>query len=663
MSLQVWLPLNGNLENKGLSNIAITNNGATIDDNGKIGKCYSFGNNKTIKTTIDIPASPISASCWIYLNSFHGSYNYIISLNDTGGYSDQCLALTLESATKLVFAIGGNSGCIYNSPTSFVGKWTHLAITHDGSIIRGYVNGVEVVSKTSSSSKTRNNLTIGCRNGSTAYYTDCKINDVRIYDHCLSTKEVKEISKTIVLHYPFNEETILMSRYSNITWNQNAEGSFEQPFSNYWNKARCTTSISNSVITCTTTSTAAAGICPKITPVSGHKYIYMLDWNAPNGITIQVNPPGRMNVSGDGTWHHYEKLFKYPTTSSNLYITIAAPVGTMYMLKNIMLFDLTVMFGAENEPTLEEFKMMFPNDYYPYDSGTTKNLASPIYDLSGCDNNAIVNGIAELSNDTAKYDKSTVLNASCSISTPYVPNINNDSVSFGGWFKFNRNDITNAMPSHMFDDIHTTAGGNLIGNNNYSGIGIMWQSNNIRYDGQLTYISIYGSIITNDAGLIMTSSFAMPFDEWVHIFLVYNKQNNTLSLYKNGFLLYSPSLPAFSDAVNNNIVINLNHIAIGDGPAMRIPMQISDIRSYANALSNEDVLQICTVSASIDRQAAMYSLQYIENDNTSIKIKKTGVTNAFEIVEKNNDDRLGDDISNASFSKQGVIKSKRFYEN
>jgi hypothetical protein len=42
MALQVWLPLNGDLHNQGLSNVTVTNNGATVDNNGKIGKCYSF---------------------------------------------------------------------------------------------------------------------------------------------------------------------------------------------------------------------------------------------------------------------------------------------------------------------------------------------------------------------------------------------------------------------------------------------------------------------------------------------------------------------------------------------------------------------------------------------------------------------------------------------
>ena len=42
MSLQVWLPLNGDLRNNGLADISVTNNGATINNAGKIGKCYSF---------------------------------------------------------------------------------------------------------------------------------------------------------------------------------------------------------------------------------------------------------------------------------------------------------------------------------------------------------------------------------------------------------------------------------------------------------------------------------------------------------------------------------------------------------------------------------------------------------------------------------------------
>ena len=42
MSLQIWLPLTDDLHNQGLSEINVINNGATLDNNGKIGKCYSL---------------------------------------------------------------------------------------------------------------------------------------------------------------------------------------------------------------------------------------------------------------------------------------------------------------------------------------------------------------------------------------------------------------------------------------------------------------------------------------------------------------------------------------------------------------------------------------------------------------------------------------------
>ena len=39
------------------------------------------------------------------------------------------------------------------------------------------------------------------------------------------------------------------------------------------------------------------------------------------------------------------------------------------------LFDLTLMFGDGNEPTtVEEFRAMFPLDYYDYDAGSLKNV-------------------------------------------------------------------------------------------------------------------------------------------------------------------------------------------------------------------------------------------------------------------------------------------------
>ena len=35
-----------------------------------------------------------------------------------------------------------------------------------------------------------------------------------------------------------------------------------------------------------------------------------------------------------------------------------------YSLRRVMVFDLTLMFGTGNEPTIEEFNRMFPDVYY-----------------------------------------------------------------------------------------------------------------------------------------------------------------------------------------------------------------------------------------------------------------------------------------------------------
>lgn len=49
--------------------------------------------------------------------------------------------------------------------------------------------------------------------------------------------------------------------------------------------------------------------------------------------------------------------------------------GDKFMFKNIMAIDLTQMFGAGNEPsTPEEFKALFPEDYYEYNEGTLMSM-------------------------------------------------------------------------------------------------------------------------------------------------------------------------------------------------------------------------------------------------------------------------------------------------
>ena len=67
-----------------------------------------------------------------------------------------------------------------------------------------YVNGTQVGTSTGTCTSTNWAYdTIIARPSSTRYY-----NDIRIYNHALSVKEVKEISKGLILHYNFEDEYI-----------------------------------------------------------------------------------------------------------------------------------------------------------------------------------------------------------------------------------------------------------------------------------------------------------------------------------------------------------------------------------------------------------------------------------------------------------------------
>ena len=63
---------------------------------------------------------------------------------------------------------------------------------------------------------------------------------------------------------------------------------------------------------------------------------------------------------------------------------------------NTQLFDLTVMFGAGNEPTLDEFKAMFPANYYAPSANTMMNAGVTAIDDSVVETITIPSAIKSL---------------------------------------------------------------------------------------------------------------------------------------------------------------------------------------------------------------------------------------------------------------------------
>ena len=233
MSLQVWLPLTRDINSQGLCNVPTTSiNSASIATGGKLGNCLSLlsdGQAVSLNSYMDVCSTytRYSMSAWIYMSSTATNHSSsILSSGDWNSGSGQlCFGLYSYSSDGYYKILVPNksswsSGISLSSPIK-LNMWYNICIIYDGNNTRGYVNGEYVGSYAgggitpSSNSK---NLYIGCATYYPGFTLKGSINDVRIYDHCLSAKEVNEISKGLNLHYklsdPYVESTTNYSSQS-----------------------------------------------------------------------------------------------------------------------------------------------------------------------------------------------------------------------------------------------------------------------------------------------------------------------------------------------------------------------------------------------------------------------------------------------------------------
>ena len=397
MALQVWLPLNGDLHNQGLTNINIINNGATIDNNGKIGKCYSFnGSNNYLYSNYKFYNNKYSVCAWVYTTSSSVTQTICCDRTAVGsGFS------TFLIGGKLRIDCGGNNlqwTTGYTYPTN---TWFHLAITYNGTNVSYYINGEykETKAQTISSSYWGNITSIGASqaNGSGyGNYLNGKLNDIRIYNHCLSSKEVEEIAKGLVLHYKLNNETdssnwLLPNSIKTIT------RSSGNTFVDY--------EYLPELISCSDTT-------------------YKVEFDAKGSVASMGLDLYFRNSSGSAyavtekqtlttNWKHYS-------------LTISGSPSTLEI------FRARCYKGTAGDIiSIRNLKLL---------SNNTPYLPSQIYDSSGYNNNGIITGTVTL-DDSPKYTNSTYMNNTSSANKIQSINtiLNSDNkVSVSFWTKFDK---------------------------------------------------------------------------------------------------------------------------------------------------------------------------------------------------------------------------------
>lgn len=195
MALQVWLPLNGDLTQQGLSNITVTNNGATVDNNGKIGKCYNLTNGPITISNLQ-QSKAISIAFWFKRTVNTGTRQFMFT-----AWNGVTCELTTSGAPT--FAVYKSSyPTITGANITDTTTWYHYCGTFsetDG--MKLYING-KLIASDNNKNPIQWNTTSG-QIGKYASYASMSalMNDFRIYDHALSAKEVKELAKGLVLHY------------------------------------------------------------------------------------------------------------------------------------------------------------------------------------------------------------------------------------------------------------------------------------------------------------------------------------------------------------------------------------------------------------------------------------------------------------------------------
>lgn len=574
MSLRVWLPLNGNLNNYGLSNVTITNDRATVNPDGKIGSCYCPAT-VTLTNLNGLTFTNCSFCFWAKTSNTTKIWQSIIKIDDTSLSQIHGIYFVANMArVKLEYYPS------INIATPNISEWHHYAFTIQNGESKGYLDGKLIETSTESvTSDTIGRLRIGAE-------TAISLNDVRIYDHVLSAKEVHEIAQGLVLHYLMNDHAIAMSKCKNVVWNQ----LIQIPITNATTTINGITFTDNRdgsyTISGTAEDEAVLGIyyiqpnrpgrkyylsgCPVGGSLStyyiGGKWLWIEDTQRDTGNGAVINDTDQQSLIYS-SW-------------VNIVVKSGTVISSPIVFKPILI-DLTRMFGVGNEPaTVEEFKNMFPNPYYPYypnESGIVTDLSEPLPDCSGYLNNGEISGeLAVEFTGSPRYDKCTKMTC---------PGYNIANVAYNYILTpISLNEPSVLSVSFWYKGLHYYYGGIICTsiNNNFQNISASaihnYDENIVCYIGQTSYI-LQKNIL---------------FDEqWHHYAIIYDGSN--LKLYRDGNVVQSIAATG-NMASFNYLALNYSYA----GSAKRgSDCSYSDFRLYTTALSEADIQDLYALGAQI----------------------------------------------------------------
>jgi hypothetical protein len=137
----------------------------------------------------------MTLEAWVFPTAFNGSWQSVISKPIDPGFTSISYVLQGASATSGLPSVATSLSLsnLYGATPLPMNTWSHLAATYDGSIVRLYVNGTQVASRSQTGlvNTSTQPLTIGLGWPGT-------IDELRIYNRALSPSEIQRDMNTPV---------------------------------------------------------------------------------------------------------------------------------------------------------------------------------------------------------------------------------------------------------------------------------------------------------------------------------------------------------------------------------------------------------------------------------------------------------------------------------
>lgn len=577
MSLLVWLPLNGDLRNSGLAgDITVTNSGATVNAAGKIGKCYQFGTAASgISLSVDDlqSCSEVSVAFWIKIISWNTAWaTFFQAGKNSHAWTDYIFGfLRNSSSPQIAFVIGNGSSTTttYCSTGELeLNTWYHIAGTFSSGQLRLYVNG-DLVKEYSSTleinSSVITKVTLG-RANSTAYQSNCLMNDFRIYDHALSDREVKELAKGLVAHWKLDDlignENLLpkSDKAGNATTAWTWDGASAEAIDGYL-KVYFTGSGHNRIYDYVVANTW----------VSGKTYTVSL-WakTDTDGLALRISrsiADYAPNIDLTSDWKYYSVQIQSTATSASGTISIQSNKTGVAWIKFVKLEEgsvATQWIPAKTDDMYSDWEF---------------NVA---HDSSGYGHEGIFIGNPLFTLDSPRYLGCLKMVNGSHVSFTNLPTLSEFTIAF--W-------AAQSTGSNYYM---------VLGYSNGNRLNLYDLSNKFYWntsDGN-------SNPFQDDSGVTVAST---PYKGTIHHFAITGDGTQNL-LYVDGVKIGKAK--TYRSLTGSSLVVNG---WATNSTAYSFNDRVSDIRIYATALSAEDIKELYNTSASIDNHHNVYAREFVED--------------------------------------------------